>query len=437
MGNEKISRKDQVDVFLKRLAERLRLYREANGYTQDKLSEILGFANRSTISRWEKGEQQPRLEDLARLSQLYGCSLNELIGNLDHNEKDIRISFTTRIPASIMLKDELRIEIQQGINILKALIEGMTLENLYELDGLEKYRGNRDGLFALVRTALISGEITFTHIPRSKILENKIVQHYPHLKAKDVIVVDLPATMISEAIPPELVAWAGAYAVFRNLNKPTRVGLGNGYTIFRMCANALPSQDQFSGTYWVPLVAYRKGEEATVNSANYLAAFLRHRYHNSVALHLPYSDQGLSVSDLSHEEIRREWERLNTVFIGGYGWSKEDNVRVPTSYRNIYRFIESNGDAERLAGEILGHVLDHDGNILGKQTLELMNAVTTRIPLEDLQRCVKNTGSVYFVGSRAKKAPIVKVALLKGYINGLIIDSDLARALTNTEHATV
>lgn len=420
---DKIPPKVDVERFTRHVGTRLVLFREKFGYTQDAVGDYLG-CGKANISKWETGEALPQLGYVADLCTLYHCTYDELLGNFNEAEDSRRVEFVLRTPSSKLLTDSTQVDIQHGIEILYALVSGKRVEDLYTIPSLSQYKGNRDVLFALLRTALISGEITFTHIPQSEGLERELVRQYPQLEGS-VHVVDLPDTMISEALPPELVAWTAARQVMAKLKQPTRVGIGYSYTLYRMCLTTPPTTQQFNGTQWIPLITYAGKESVTIHSANYLSALMAYRHFKSKATYLPYVPPEARPSHRGLETIRRDWELLNVAFVGGFPWSKESNFRVAASLRTIYRELENTEQINTIAGEFLGYILDRDGNVV--KEAETAKA-TTRISLEDIRRTAEN-GKVYFVGGLREKAPIIRVALHKGYINGLVTDSQLAKAL--------
>lgn len=55
----------------------LKALREANKYTQEKVSEFLGI-RRSAYANYEAGEREAPLEVLEKACQLFGCELNVL-----------------------------------------------------------------------------------------------------------------------------------------------------------------------------------------------------------------------------------------------------------------------------------------------------------------------------------------------------------------------
>lgn len=60
------------------IARRLAQLRKENGMSQEELAGRLDVS-RQAVSKWERGESAPELENLVALAKLYGCSLDELI----------------------------------------------------------------------------------------------------------------------------------------------------------------------------------------------------------------------------------------------------------------------------------------------------------------------------------------------------------------------
>ena len=68
------------------LAQNLSKYRKAANLTQSELGEKLSYSDKS-ISKWERGEGVPDVSVLIRLSELYGVSLDELLGQAKQIEE--------------------------------------------------------------------------------------------------------------------------------------------------------------------------------------------------------------------------------------------------------------------------------------------------------------------------------------------------------------
>ncbi len=63
-----------------KLADRLVSLRKENKLSQEALAEKLGLS-RQSISKWERAEASPDTDNLIALADLYGMSLDELLGN--------------------------------------------------------------------------------------------------------------------------------------------------------------------------------------------------------------------------------------------------------------------------------------------------------------------------------------------------------------------
>ena len=59
-------------------ANRLQQLRKENGYSQEVLAEKLGIS-RQSISKWERAESSPEIDNLMALSKIYGLTIDELL----------------------------------------------------------------------------------------------------------------------------------------------------------------------------------------------------------------------------------------------------------------------------------------------------------------------------------------------------------------------
>lgn len=75
-----------------RLAIRLRELRLEHGYSLRTLAEICGMAGKGTTVGWETGGMVPELHVLLLLADLYGCTLDFLLGRHD----EVRDSWTVQ-----------------------------------------------------------------------------------------------------------------------------------------------------------------------------------------------------------------------------------------------------------------------------------------------------------------------------------------------------
>ena len=59
-------------------ANRLQHLRKENGYSQEVLAEKLGIS-RQSVSKWERAESSPEIDNLMALSKIYGLTIDELL----------------------------------------------------------------------------------------------------------------------------------------------------------------------------------------------------------------------------------------------------------------------------------------------------------------------------------------------------------------------
>ena len=70
------------------LGEKISDLRKKNGISQEKLAELLGIS-RQAVTKWESGKGNPDTENLIRLSEIFGVSLDELCGKEAEKPKKI------------------------------------------------------------------------------------------------------------------------------------------------------------------------------------------------------------------------------------------------------------------------------------------------------------------------------------------------------------
>lgn len=71
--------KTAAEDFNKRLSENIAKYRKLNGLSQAELGNCIGYSNKS-VSKWERNEGVPDAYTLYTISEVFGISVSELIG---------------------------------------------------------------------------------------------------------------------------------------------------------------------------------------------------------------------------------------------------------------------------------------------------------------------------------------------------------------------
>ena len=66
-------------VDMKKVGEQIAALRRANGLTQNELGERLGVSFQS-VSKWENNSAVPELEKLIKMSDVFGVTLDQLVG---------------------------------------------------------------------------------------------------------------------------------------------------------------------------------------------------------------------------------------------------------------------------------------------------------------------------------------------------------------------
>lgn len=58
---------------------KIREYRKQRKWTQDELAKRIGV-ERSAVAKWESGKSQPQAARFVALAEVFGCSVDELLG---------------------------------------------------------------------------------------------------------------------------------------------------------------------------------------------------------------------------------------------------------------------------------------------------------------------------------------------------------------------
>lgn len=82
--------------------EYLKDLRVKNKYSQEKLGELLGLS-RQSISKWEQGYAIPDTENLLKLSELYGVSVDTLLkcGEVENESEAKKVSEISEVPKTV------------------------------------------------------------------------------------------------------------------------------------------------------------------------------------------------------------------------------------------------------------------------------------------------------------------------------------------------
>ena len=73
-----------------RFAQKLRELRRQKGLSQTELAKAVNVAL-LTVFRWEKGERQPRINELQRLCEIFECTKSELLNEQSPEDWELRV----------------------------------------------------------------------------------------------------------------------------------------------------------------------------------------------------------------------------------------------------------------------------------------------------------------------------------------------------------
>ena len=83
------------------IGERIQKYRKERGMSQEDLGKLL-LVSRQKVSLWEKDQTAPTLENLMRLKEIFGVSVNEILCDNDKPEMKKNANSLDTICASLV-----------------------------------------------------------------------------------------------------------------------------------------------------------------------------------------------------------------------------------------------------------------------------------------------------------------------------------------------
>ena len=76
-----------INVDAKQTGRRIKAKMYETGISSDALASKLGYSDRSTISRWTRGQSVPSYENLVNMAILFRCSVKDLVAFKQDNER--------------------------------------------------------------------------------------------------------------------------------------------------------------------------------------------------------------------------------------------------------------------------------------------------------------------------------------------------------------
>ncbi len=407
-------------------ADRLNNTLQSQGMSQSQLAARLGIS-RSTLTGWLRYGKLPDGVLLARVCDELGISADWLLGMQTQAEQQNAsgtIRWIEQMPPYI--HDFQREQLEQGIQLFHHFV----VENRAASEVRNTYHPQY--VRAALQAVLRSGAIRLLSVARNMALETELKRRYPLLKT--AVVADVQEQYDDTLIRTELVAFLAANEVLSQTIRQSAIGLGSGYTLMRMCENSVPSVDQFSGTNWIPLLAFSR-LNTSVYSANDLARLMAARHPGSQARYLPHPEECVTEAlKNAYQESQQAMNNLQTIFVSVSGIDRRDrqgNAHFLAEFRSADYEVEAANlrleyaalaDKENFGGEMLRYMLDHHGNIMGRDP-----DAAAQIGLDILRYNSDRVGTVCIVAACGYKAKPVFTCLENRLVNALVIDSEIAQ----------
>lgn len=89
-AGQRVARVDENDYLRKVMSRRLKKARELNGWSQEQAAAKLGYTNSTQLSLAEKAERLMPLANIVKAAEVFGVSVDYLLGISDEPERDPR-----------------------------------------------------------------------------------------------------------------------------------------------------------------------------------------------------------------------------------------------------------------------------------------------------------------------------------------------------------
>ena len=88
-----------------KLGQNIKRLRKEKGISQEALADAIGVS-RQAVSKWETDVSVPELEKLLKLSELFGVTLDELVGYEDDESLELLTQYLNESGASVAMMEQ-------------------------------------------------------------------------------------------------------------------------------------------------------------------------------------------------------------------------------------------------------------------------------------------------------------------------------------------
>jgi transcriptional regulator with XRE-family HTH domain len=117
----------------------IRYFRKKNHMTQTELANVIGVTQTS-VSQWESGRNYPDIKTAKRLADIFGATLDQILGSDDMTEEDLRLAgepFRPILERSDDMSDEDALLLDQKIRLIELMDKLSPLARTRVLDRAE------------------------------------------------------------------------------------------------------------------------------------------------------------------------------------------------------------------------------------------------------------------------------------------------------------
>ena len=117
----------------------IKYFRKKNHMTQTELANVIGVTQTS-VSQWESGRNYPDIKTAKRLADIFGATLDQILGSDDMTEEDLRLAgepFRLILERSDDMSDEDALLLDQKIRLIELMDKLSPLARTRVLDRAE------------------------------------------------------------------------------------------------------------------------------------------------------------------------------------------------------------------------------------------------------------------------------------------------------------
>ncbi len=117
----------------------IKYFRKKNHMTQTELANVIGVTQTS-VSQWESGRNYPDIKTAKRLADIFGATLDQILGSDDMTEEDLRLAgepFRLILERSDDMSEEDALLLDQKIRLIELMDKLSPLARTRVLDRAE------------------------------------------------------------------------------------------------------------------------------------------------------------------------------------------------------------------------------------------------------------------------------------------------------------